>query len=68
MHNSYENMKLVMQIKTGANFLSSLIIATKNESVFDFKDFKRPSLLQIYLTVRTVHQYMPKMHKILSTN
>ena len=23
MHNSYENMKLVMQIKIGANFLSS---------------------------------------------
>ena len=31
-------------------------------------DNKRPSLLQIYLTVRTVHQYMPKMHKILYTN
>ena len=31
-------------------------------------DCKRPSLLQIYLTVRLVHQYMPKMHKIPTTN
>ena len=31
-------------------------------------DYKRPLLLKIYLTVRTVHQYMPKMHKILSIN
>ena len=30
-------------------------------------DYKRPSLLQIYLTVRTIHQYVPKMHKIPST-
>ena len=31
-------------------------------------DYKRPSLQQIYLTVRPVHQYMPKMHKIPTTN
>lgn len=33
-------------------------------------DYKRPSRLQIYLTVRPVHhnQYMPKMHKIPTTN